>query len=288
DIKTYDDGTILVHIIRNESTPSVNCSKIGGMSLEQKLRIRLIFLNGTVKEIDPKLKLDPINSINYLNPITIYPLQKPYILVTYVNTNDSSNLTSYEECGEVIDWDGISRSTIQLNANRKFGFIRFVQESYDVWGSYAQYSIDDNGNLTNLTGYAYLNPIVSDHSMKLSLMSIVSTFDSGYLAILNYTQDSIGGLCTKFISYNQTINNVEPPVIIYQITQPNTIIISVDCDKPTRYIRCIASIRNNNTTKYVVITLYSSGKIFRSDIIDLSQQDFRAKIMTFNDDYILG
>ncbi|CAG8534588.1 15312_t:CDS:2, partial [Gigaspora rosea] len=47
DIKTYDDGTILVHIIRNESTQSVDCSKIGGMSLEQKLRIRLIFLNGT-------------------------------------------------------------------------------------------------------------------------------------------------------------------------------------------------------------------------------------------------
>ncbi|RIB30412.1 hypothetical protein C2G38_2053808 [Gigaspora rosea] len=175
------------------------------MSLEQKLRIRLIFLNGTVKEIDPKLKLDPINSINYcllnsdkykinklnniviylndtknnnlsilhnlVNPITIYPLQKPFILVTYVKTNDSSDPTSYVECGEVIDWDGISRSnrcfdfgypiwinsTIQLNTNSKFGFIRFVQvfEEDLVW-YYVQYSIDDNGNLTNLTEYTDL------------------------------------------------------------------------------------------------------------------------------------
>ncbi|CAG8615301.1 20696_t:CDS:1, partial [Gigaspora rosea] len=34
DIKTYDDGTILVHIIRNESTQSDGCSNVNGMSLE--------------------------------------------------------------------------------------------------------------------------------------------------------------------------------------------------------------------------------------------------------------
>ncbi|CAG8616930.1 1043_t:CDS:1, partial [Scutellospora calospora] len=38
DIKTYDDGTILVHVIRNDSTQSnTDCLKFRGMSLEQKL-----------------------------------------------------------------------------------------------------------------------------------------------------------------------------------------------------------------------------------------------------------
>ncbi|RIB22732.1 hypothetical protein C2G38_953821 [Gigaspora rosea] len=43
DIKTYDDGTILLHIMRNQSKQTENCSKICGISFEQKLYIRLIF-----------------------------------------------------------------------------------------------------------------------------------------------------------------------------------------------------------------------------------------------------
>ncbi|KAF0501477.1 hypothetical protein F8M41_020005 [Gigaspora margarita] len=84
---------------------------------------------------------------NLVNPITIYPLQKPFVLVTYVNTTNSSDTTSYKECGEVIDWDGISRSnmcfnsdnsndsgawinsTIRLNANKKLGFLRIAQSA---------------------------------------------------------------------------------------------------------------------------------------------------------------
>ncbi|CAG8812108.1 24960_t:CDS:1, partial [Gigaspora rosea] len=47
DIKTYDDGATIVHIIRNESKQIDECSKIHGMSLEQKLHIRIISINGT-------------------------------------------------------------------------------------------------------------------------------------------------------------------------------------------------------------------------------------------------
>ncbi|RIB05426.1 hypothetical protein C2G38_596923 [Gigaspora rosea] len=141
DIKTYDDRTILLHIMRNESKQTENCSKIRGISFEQKLDIRLVFSNGTVKEIDPNLNLNSINHCllnsdstkykinklnkitmylkdtignnshkNLINPITINPLQKPFVLITYVNTTNSSDPTSYDECGKVIDWDGNIKS----------------------------------------------------------------------------------------------------------------------------------------------------------------------------------
>ncbi|CAG8468008.1 10970_t:CDS:2, partial [Gigaspora rosea] len=36
DIKTYDDGTILVHILRNESKQTEECLNIGGINFEQR------------------------------------------------------------------------------------------------------------------------------------------------------------------------------------------------------------------------------------------------------------
>ncbi|KAF0501470.1 hypothetical protein F8M41_020001 [Gigaspora margarita] len=343
DIKTYDDGTILVHIIRNVSNQTDECSKIQGMSLEQRLRIRLIFLNGTVKEVDPKLNIDSINycllnsdstvykinkfnniitylndtknnnfSIlhNLVNPITVYPLQKPFILITYVNTTNSSDPTSYRECGEVIDWDGKSRSNIcfndawvnsitQINANKKFGFLRCSPDlkSNKMW-QWQQYSIDDYGYLTYLTNLTNLMPSINDAFVhpQYSLITIVSTIDSGYLAIFNYTLQTYyennslsprGGLCANFIPYNHTRAYSNQTIEIYQITQPNMIINSVNCDESDKLIICIASISNNITTSYVRIYLYSSGNVEGNDIIKQSQQGLRAKIMPFGG-YILG
>ncbi|RIB14901.1 hypothetical protein C2G38_1615987 [Gigaspora rosea] len=77
DIKTYDDGTLLVHIIRNDSTQStVDCLNIQGMSLEQKLYMRIIHLNGSVKEINPNLNLHPINYCLLNSNNTEYKINK--------------------------------------------------------------------------------------------------------------------------------------------------------------------------------------------------------------------
>ncbi|KAF0526278.1 hypothetical protein F8M41_014109 [Gigaspora margarita] len=271
DIKTYDDGTILVHITRNESTQTDDCSKISGMSLEQQLRIRLIFVNGTVKEIDSKLKLDPINycllnsdnleykinKLNYLvmylndnignnshknlvNPITIYPLQKPYILVTYVRTNNSSDPRTYEECGEVIDWNGKNRSTIQLNENKKLGFIRFSRNK--------TYGNSWNGWLWQQ--YSIITPRI--------------------------------GLCAIPISYNQT--RINQNFIIYQTEQP---IDSVSCGGTDSFIYCIVSIRFNNGTFngtfYERIQIYPSGNAFLTQQIYSDQRSLRAKMTPFGD-----
>ncbi|KAF0526277.1 hypothetical protein F8M41_014108 [Gigaspora margarita] len=337
DIKTYDDGTILVHIIRNESTQTDDCSKIRGMSLEQKLRIRLIFLNGTVKEIDPKLKLelDPINycllnsdnieykinKLNYLvmylndtignnshknlvNPITIYPLQKPFLLVTYVRMNNSSDPRTYEECGEVIDWNGTSTSnicfdsgswsdsTIQLNANKKLGFIRSARNktygsSWNSW-LWQHYSIDKHGNLTNTTNLINLPKIsYKDSNMNYSLIAIVPTFENGYLAIFNYKNPYFSitssiGLCTIPISYNQTRDNKKS--VIFQTEQP---INSVSCEETDSFIYCIVSIHFNNGTfngtLYEQIQIYPSGIEFSTHEIYSDQRSLRAKMTSFGD-----
>ncbi|KAF0526272.1 hypothetical protein F8M41_014105 [Gigaspora margarita] len=337
DIKTYDDGTILVHLIRNESTQTADCSKIRGMSLEQKLRIRLIFLNGTVKEIDPKLKLelDPINycllnsdnieykinKLNYLtmflndtignnshknlvNPITIYPLQKPFLLVTYVRMNNSSNPRTYEECGEVIDWNGTSTSnicfdfgswsdsTIQLNANKKLGFIRSARnKAYgSSWNSWLwhHYSIDEHGNLTNTTNLINLPKIsYKDSNMNYSLIAIVPTVENGYLAIFNYTNPYFSitpsiGLCTIPISYDQTRDNQKS--VIFQTEHP---INSISCDETCSFIYCIVSIHFNNGTfngtLYEQIQIYPSGIEFSTHEIYSDQRSLRTKITSFGD-----
>ncbi|CAG8540670.1 24555_t:CDS:2 [Gigaspora rosea] len=68
NIQTYHDGTALVHITRFDPSLNESCSKSFGVfgnytsGLEQRLRIRVIHLNGTVKEINPDLEL---NSLNY-------------------------------------------------------------------------------------------------------------------------------------------------------------------------------------------------------------------------------
>ncbi|RIB28423.1 hypothetical protein C2G38_2157943 [Gigaspora rosea] len=324
DIKTYDDGTILVHVIRNESIQTDD-----------------------FREIDPNLKLDPINYCllksdsteykinrlnniviylndtkknntnvlhNLVNPITVYPLQKPFILVTYVKTKISFDPTTYEECGEVIDWDGISRSklcfdfgvwinsSIQLNANKKLGFLRCALNSSYAW-QMRQYSIDDSGKLTHLTNLGEIYNVANLLYSQCSLVTIVSTVDNGYLAIFNYTGKSyndnslspLGGLFAIFInysqtSYNKTQDNYDDDInYIYQITQPNIIINSVYCDVSGRFIICMVSIISNNATGYVQIYLKSSGNVIKllTNVTNQTQQGLRAKTMPFGG-YILG
>ncbi|KAF0504106.1 hypothetical protein F8M41_019642 [Gigaspora margarita] len=352
DIKTYDDGTLLVHIIRNDSTQSTaDCLNIQGMSLEQQLYMRIIHLNGSVKEINPNLNLHPVNYCllnsnnteykinklnnfvtylketqnnntnilhNIINPISIYPLQKPFILVTYVKTKKSSNITAYEEWADVVDWNGNIRSTmhlgawinstIQLNINKKLGFLRF--DSDQLYWRWRQYFIDDSGNLVagdktqmnttdRMSLYRYSN----------SPITIISTVDNGYIIVTVFdgtlesdNSDSLlprGGLYAFFIPYDNnypgtSYNNNYTGTDIYQISQPNMTISSVYCDTADILIMCIVSVNSNITMHYVSIFFDSSGVVLSRkvisdlpNVIGLSQQSWSAKILPFGG-FILG
>ncbi|KAF0504105.1 hypothetical protein F8M41_019641 [Gigaspora margarita] len=325
DIKTYDDGTLLVHIIRNDSTQStVDCLNIQGMSLEQKLYVRIIHSNGSVKEINPNLNLHPKtqnNNTNILhniiNPISIYPLQKPFILVTYVNTTNSSNITAYDEWAAVIHWNGSilstmylgawMNSTIQPNINKKLGFLRFdSDQSYWRW---RQYLVDDSGNLVSgdktrinttdsMTLYRYSN----------SPITTMSTVDNGYIivAVFNGTDNSDsllprGGLYAFFIPYDNNYpgtsnNNNYKGTDIYQISQPNMTISSVYCDTTDIFMICVVSIHSNITMDYRYVSIFfdSSGMVRSRKVLydlpnvtGLSQQSWSTKILPFGG-FILG
>ncbi|RIB04928.1 hypothetical protein C2G38_2119607, partial [Gigaspora rosea] len=272
---------------------------------------KLIFLNGTVKEIEPELKIDPINycllnsdnieykinKLNYLimysndnignnshknlvNPITIYPLRKPFILVTYVRTNSSSDPSSYEECGEVIDWDG----KIQ-----RFSRNKTYENSWNSLNNWLwqHYSIDEEGNLYNSTNLINLPKIsYEDSDTNYSLITIVPTNENGYLAIFNYMNHNFSitpriGLCAISISDNQTKDNKKS--VIFQTEQP---IDSVSCDETDSFINCIVSIRFNNGTFngtfYERIQIYPSGIEFSTQEIYSDQRSLRAKMMSFD------
>ncbi|RIB06061.1 hypothetical protein C2G38_543550 [Gigaspora rosea] len=209
DIRHYDDETILVQIIRRNSTPSADCSKVNGVNLEQILRIRVIHPNATVNEINLDLNylnIDPINyclyndNFTHFNPIRIYPLQKPFILLNYINTTNSSDPTTYDEWGEVIDWNGIIKSkiffgpsygtmsAIQLNIDKTLGFLRIatVKKDYLMWTEWQQYSVDTSGKLSNLTSAKLTLRDFSNYSMP-----IISTVMQYFILIIRMTMIAI-------------------------------------------------------------------------------------------------
>ncbi|RIB17608.1 hypothetical protein C2G38_1416108 [Gigaspora rosea] len=165
DIKTYKDGTILVRIIRNDSIQTNNdCKTLNVTSLEPILRIRVIHTNdGTTNEIDLNLTDLPMQPINYClfknekNPIQIYPLQNPFILITYMTVGNVSDRLTYWEHGIVIDCYGTNRSDItlwsanvdfssgnwlysnkiQLNTDDSLGFLRPYLDNTLQWWQYS-------------------------------------------------------------------------------------------------------------------------------------------------------
>ncbi|RIB23535.1 hypothetical protein C2G38_2171062 [Gigaspora rosea] len=304
NIQTYHDGTALVHITRFDPSLNESCSKSFGVfgnytsGLEQRLRIRVIHLNGTVKEINPDLELNSLNycAIRTFIPINIYPLQKEFILVTYINTTNASDITTYEEWGMVIDWEGnnLSKeffgfsyidnglywspiSKIQININPEFGFLRFaVDRNGDLL--WQQYSIADNGALSYLIGDKF--KYGSGFNILTDSLDTVATVDGGYAIVYTYSNNSNDdnllllrvGVNVIFIPYNQ---NLIRETVLYQINQPNVTIFGITCDTIdtlTFGSTHVCTISLMDTTEsypyyYVKINFLLSGAVLSSDIL---------------------
>ncbi|CAG8544555.1 3296_t:CDS:10 [Cetraspora pellucida] len=320
NIRTYDDGTTLVHIIRY-GIQTADCSRINGINLEPILRIRVIQLNGTVIEINANLDIDSLNFCLFkneflVNPIEIFPLQQPFILVNYYKTNNTSDLKTYEEWGQVIDWSGkslsviyygpsyvnpqgswVSESKIRLNVNEKLGFLRYVVVNNDTskWIEWQQYLVDDFGNLSRLSSD---NVLINLEETSLVTTSL-STIDSGYAIFQAYTSQieynatisfTRVELNVIFISYNQTISN-EHAFILYQgfhrvINISNLETQCVTVPFGIGHV-CTVFVNGSTISYYVEINFLSSGAVLSSTLIPppkltgLPQQDFKRVQMPF-------
>ncbi|KAF0467599.1 hypothetical protein F8M41_025967 [Gigaspora margarita] len=286
-VHTYDDGLILVSIAREiystqknkaisgTSVQEYNCT---GQSLEPILRLRIIQLDGTIKEINPNLNFDPMNFCilndsygNPVNPISIYPLYEPFILINYVKPSNLNDLTTYEEWGCVIDWSGNNLSEVhygpsytynsngtlkwkplsltQLNVNKKQGFFRLHIVNQN-WTECQQYSVDIRGKLSKLTIHNISiidSSAFSTNATNASFMITTIPLLTGDYAILsvNSSLSTPGGLYMTIISYNET--DISNQVPLYQ-TPPNLSILGLYCDLAPNKIgyMCIIETSYNN------------------------------------------
>ncbi|CAG8726732.1 6838_t:CDS:2, partial [Cetraspora pellucida] len=266
DIQFYGDGTTLIHLVRNNNTE--HC-------FEPILRIRIIHLNGSVTEINTDLNLDSVNYCLFndiltgemVNPISIRPLKKPFILVSYMKLN----YPYYESWGTVLNWNGeklssISlepssvnapekkiwpmKSLIEININKEL-FLHVNSYGNSISGS--RFSVDVNGNLSN-------NDTVQSEfhlpTANYTLFTSLATVDKGYAILyakyLNNESDfmsPLGGLYASFINHNKTF--LSNTIALFQIIKPETKINAVNCNAYFGFCYyCIASIIYNNTVHY--------------------------------------
>ncbi|KAF0511347.1 hypothetical protein F8M41_018265 [Gigaspora margarita] len=301
-VHTYDDGSTLVSIAReidstqtNKAIPGqeYNCT---GRSLEQMLRLRIIQLDGTIKEINPHLNLDPVNFCilndsygNPVNPVSIFPLYQPFILINYVKASNLNDLSTYEEWGSVIDSSGNSLSDIrygpsytensngtlkwkplsitQLNVNKKQGFFRLHIVNPN-WTECQQYSVDNSGKLSKLTSnnVSIIDPnaISTNASFMITTIPLV-TGDYAILSVNSSSTDSLskpGGLYITTITYNKA--NISNQVLLYQINLPNVSFLGLYCDlAPNKigYICILETSYNNSQTSYMKIQFLTSESV---------------------------
>ncbi|CAG8502927.1 17379_t:CDS:2, partial [Dentiscutata heterogama] len=310
NLQTYDDGTILAHIARYDKTLIANCRSYlrinNAFGLDQILRIRVIQLDGSVKEINlnnTDLKLDPLNycMIGTWVPIKIYALQKQFILVTYVNSTNSFDPTTYEDWGMVIDWNSnvISKtsfgpsyvennnywnpdlqSTIHLNINKKLGFLRvnFANKNNIFSYEWQQYSIDDSGKLSMLQNFSFPLQQIKGRAPTSFVITPMATIDGGYALIYaNSTNETVnnsfftrGSVYANFITYNNTFQ--DRTILLYTLTNNvtfNTIycgIVSVGFGQVCT-LSVNNSIVNNITKEYIRIYFLTSGSVLKIDVL---------------------
>ncbi|RIB21034.1 hypothetical protein C2G38_1137494 [Gigaspora rosea] len=301
-LATYDDGTTLVHITRWDKNLNTNCTNYLGIlagGLEQILRIRVIQLNGTVIEINLDFKLDPPNyCYGRALPVRIYALQKPFILVNYLNATNPFDPATYEECGSVIDWNGNIKSNIRfglsfvqfnrlflsseihLNVNNKLGFLRLAFEGKSSSYSYGwqQYIVDDSGVVTMLKSAT----IPTDNVGISIIVTGMATIDGGYAIIYANSTNEIttnnsftisGKVYAVFISYNRT--DEYRTILLYTLNNYVNF-TGIYCDIVAIGVGQVCTIAakfnfysngtvNNFTEQYIRIYFLSSGSLLKVD-----------------------
>ncbi|RHZ84119.1 hypothetical protein Glove_85g129 [Diversispora epigaea] len=289
----YIDRTVVIRIInRNPDKPSNSTEW-----LRPVLSLRIIHPNGTVSEIDKELEIQEFNwqifriaGVNQ-DPISIFALQRGYLIFRYFKASDTNNFATYEEWGRIIDWNGNlydevnlggayieaarwypSAATIVPNVDPVKGFIRTarVNETYIEW---QQYMIGDSFNLIKLQEGIIALP----QNGTSVVFNAIPTVDEGYSIIIgNSTISTTFGSFFEFyatvydlkIGYNDT--QFSAPKLLYQFDLRDVTISNMFCGISSTGIGqvCILDfIRNNITTigqdvtNHMKLDFLSSGSV---------------------------
>ncbi|CAG8603618.1 7660_t:CDS:2 [Gigaspora margarita] len=260
----YDDGTILVRIVRRDAANS------GGtrVCLQQVLSLRLIYPNGTVSELDIDLN---IQSFNYC-----------LIQATPINLEPIRLYTLQPATGA---WNP-DQSTVRVNITPKKGFLRLSVIRNTTNLAWAQYFIDSNYKFQTLSSGTIELPIFASASFNT-----IATVDDGYAIVYANSSDpsnTTDPLIIRAALYIQTIGYGEKtlgsPLLLYQIPIQNILFGALYCDVSHVNVGQICTLTiqqnvqnpntinnatqttqptpiNNNNTYYAKIAFLSGGSV---------------------------
>ncbi|PKC06050.1 hypothetical protein RhiirA5_400596 [Rhizophagus irregularis] len=270
NIKNFDDGTIVIRIAHdvNYTTPPRTC-------FEESFSIRTIYPDGTIKEFDISLDIQPFNFC-ILSKIKFYPIKRNLLFVTFVVAADVNNPYSYDDWGLIVDLDGVIHnksklgssfvnpntnewspdqdSTITLNVHRDDGFLRTTPITN---------STGDENNAIQLLGETIIE-YPTGHPI-----GTVATTNGGYAIIYpNITMSTIPfspqmKLYGIFLEYGKNI--IQEPVILYQTRAPILEVTLINCD--FAYIgvgqTCILTLNTaQGQNTFVKVDFLSSGTAY--------------------------
>ncbi|CAG8558865.1 573_t:CDS:2, partial [Diversispora eburnea] len=224
------------------------------------LSLRIIHYNGTFSEIDKDLEIPEFNwritlsSSGYIvNFVNIYELQKSYLLVTYFNTSNPDDITTYEEWG-------------LTNVNPEKGFIRMTwNETYIEWQQYKM-------------RYIQFNKVIRRKYLHV-IATVVGTIDEGYSIIMGNSTNSTNSDKNNPLEIRAAVyvltkgyhdKQFSTPKMIYQLPLDNITISDATCGISSTDIGqvCILTITQNNVNYYVKLNFLSSGSI--TEIVPLN------------------
>ncbi|CAJ0639048.1 9132_t:CDS:2 [Entrophospora sp. SA101] len=308
DLINYrDDSTLVIRIVYKDPTAAADPTKA---YLEEKLSLRVLFQNGTVNAIDLDLQIPSMNyalaqlPIGVISPIKLFSISRTRILVTYINTTNATDVTTYEDWGMVIDLNGniiskrkfgdsyinngvwnpslIGSVTPNINGDKGWLWTSFIRNTFSL--SFKQFNIVTNEIVELSEGKT---PIASDISG--AIFRSIATAEEDYAIILANTTKpdnnpdplKIRGQMFIFnIEYNTT--DVSTPKFLYQIPLDNIIFNNMKCD--IDYIEvghsCILTLNQTITSTttppqaptsklyYIRVSFLSSGSVSGLDPID--------------------
>ncbi|CAI2174881.1 4215_t:CDS:2, partial [Funneliformis geosporum] len=306
---SYDDGTILLRF----SPPSNNCK-------ESKLFLRLIHLDGSIKELNidvSRIPLDnfclldnnrvsdtsflpSLNDLTTTNPnnlikdyIKVYALSPGYIMVTYY----CGLSLNFNLCGMTINWDGTilnvkdlgdacTDSEIVRNIN-SVGFLWLCHKQGSDQLNWQKFNIpDDSGSFESLASGSLMNV----NKFTRNLTQFFATEDGGYgIVMAQYQAKSDAEFIppwTIHIAFiPSTSNTLKGPFQIYSQTTENVRRLDIyKCNiayYSYGYSCIIHIIRSSGQKVFVNIDFLSSGSILNTTEFTIDDEAVGSTVNVF-------